>query len=495
MLQIAGSQRLTLVAVIALIVVTSSPSYVAAQNEAGLGSRRRAWPKEQDDDPPAETRTKYTNPRDVPWLHEGDIFKYRKQFDVFAVLVIQPYVCPKCVVGHEALMKARNTILHDETGHLHHLLPSNSIGFGVLDADDEAPEFISLFEDANEDNYRTRIPCLLVFKQYHQDTLKKPPILFTYSEVNLKEKLAPFLVRLVGVDIAPVSNEEQLMTRIASPYANRVSVVVWADEPTKVQRQLAIEGRIDTLWSIVDRAEARYILSPKFNPDHHDIVVYFYRGQLGADHIPDVLNGELDDVLEMQGISFNKLLENETKKFRRDDRERRATKDLLEEMLAQRPGQEFELVRRPTIIEDFIPEGCGPSSDDDGAPALRTSRNGDNLKINLVGNVVGPGETFAETLNSVITVGSSRADFPDVLLGEGLEGLCVGSRRRMGMPARQVYAEDMLPPGVSPEARIVFSITVEAFDDGSSSLHTGGGAILTPSVPKGASDDDDKEEF
>ncbi|CUF99340.1 membrane-associated protein, putative [Bodo saltans] len=461
-----------------------------AQHEASLGGRKRAWPKEQDDDPPAESRTTYTNPRDVPWLHDGDIFRYRKQFDVFAVLVIQPFVCPKCVVGHEALIKARNTILHDESGHLHQLLSPNSIGFGVLDAEDEAPEFISLFEDANEDNYRNRIPCLLIFKQYHQDTLKKPPILFTYSEVNLKEKLAPFLVRLAGVDIAPVTTEEQLMTRIASPYANRVSVVVWADAPTKIQKQLAIEGRIDTLWSIVARPEARYSLSPKFNPDHHDIVVYFYRGVLGSDHIPDVLEGSLDEVLEMQGITFADLLQNETKNYRRDDKERRATKDLLEIMLAQRPGQEFELVRRPTIIEDYIPPGCGEEGS--GHTPLRQSRHGDNLKLHLVGNVVGPGETFAETLSEVITVGSSRADFPEVLLGEGLEGLCVGSRRRMGMPAKQVYAEDMLPPGVSPEARIVFAIKVEAFEDAPGSHPTGSsGAILTPVIPKEAVEDDE----
>lgn len=466
----------------AITIMTALLPLAQGQHEARLG-RKRAWPKELDDDPPTESRTKFTNPKDVPWLHDGDVFTYRKKFDVFAVLVIQPFTCPKCVVGHGALMKARDTIYNDETGHLHKLLAPDSIGFGVLDAEDEAPEFISLFQDVNEDNYRSKIPCLLVFKQYHQDTLKKPPILFTYSEVNLNEKLAPFLVRLAGVDIPSVTSEEQLMTRIASPYANRVSVVVWADVPTKVQKQIAIEGRIDTLWSIVDRPDARYTLSPKFNPHHHDIVVYFYRGRLGEDHISDALDGALDDVLEMRGITLGQLLVNETKQFRRDDKERRALKDLLEEMLAQRPGQEFELVRRPTIVEDRIPTGCN----DGNTPELRHSRNGDTLKLRIVGTVVGPGETFAESISDTITVGTSRGDYPDILLGEGLEGMCIGSKRRMGMPARQVYAEDMFPPGVSRDARIVFSITIESFEDGGQ-RGSNAGAILTPRPEE---DDDD----
>lgn len=459
----------------------------AAENAVGLGAHKRAWPKEMDDDPPAEPRTVYKNTPDVPWLHEGDIFKYRKKFDVFVVLVIQPFVCPKCVMGHQALMRARDKVYNDEKGFLHKLLQPNAIGFGVLDAEDEAPEFISLFHDVDEENYRMKIPCLLVFKQHHQDTLKKPPILFTYSEVNLREKLTPFLVRLAGPDITPVKTEEQLMQRISSPYANRVSVVIWADEPTKVQSQIALEGRFDTLWTVVDQPAARYALAPKFNPDHHDIVFYFYRSRFGADHIPDVLEGTLDDVLEMKGITIRDVVQNETKKFRREEKERRATKDLLESMLAQRPGQEFDLVRRPTIIEDLIPDGCDANH--------RQSRNGDNLRLRIQGSIVGPGETFADTFDDVVTVGSSRSDFPDILLGEGLEGMCVGSKRRMGMPARQAYTEEMLPPGVSPDARIVFSIEVVAFVEEAAGM-TNSGAVLTPVDPvEGNADPFDRDEL
>lgn len=442
----------------------------------------RAWPREMDDDPPVEKKNTYAHPADVAWIHEGDIFALRKKHDVLAVLVIQPYTCPKCEMGHAALLAAREKIFGDESGHVDRLMGGNvhsMIKLGVLDAEDEAPEFISLFHDVDEENFRQKVPCLIVFKQHHQDVLKKPPILFSYSEANLNKNLASFLVRLAGPDVVPVTTEAQLMLRMSSRYTNRASVIVWGDTLTKVQEQVAVEGRFDVFWSIVSSPAARAALAPKFNPNQYDIVFYFYKGKFNEDHLADDITAPVDDVLEMRGIRVADVAHNESRPSRRDDKERRAVKRMFEDVLALRPGQEFDRITKPTIIDDTVPDGCAESQ--------RASRIGDRVKVQIVGRLVSLGDEFANTYQEVLTVGMSRGDFPDVLLREGLEGLCVGSKRRFAVPASQAYTEDMLPPGVRKDARVVYHIELFSFADDDALDSSAGitGAVLSP-----AGDDD-----
>jgi hypothetical protein len=262
-----------------------------------------------------------------------------------------------------------------------------------------------------------------------------------------------------------------MMQRMTSPFTNRVSVVIWSDVPSKVQTQLAVEGRFEVLWSIVANGAIRQQLAPKFNPQRLDFVCYFYKGEYAQDHLPDDLRDVLlEDLVEMHGLKVGDVVVNETRQHRKEDRERRATKDLYEEMLALRPGFEFDHIRKTTLIEDHIPLTCG-----DASSALRLSRVGDRLEVHLGGRIVGTGDEFATAFNEIVTVGSSRGDFPDVLMREGLEGLCAGSKRRLGFPARKAYTEDMLPPGVGPDAKVVFTIEVVGFAESGEKISGNGG--------------------
>lgn len=438
---------------------------IAIQLAAVCLCAKRAWPNELDDNPPVEPRTEYKLPKDVPWLGDGDIFKLRKKHDILVVLVIQPFVCPKCEVGYRALMKAHSQIFSDETGHIDRLLHardgknlSSFIQFAMLDAEDEAPEFIALFSDVNEDNYRTKIPALLIFKQYHQDVLKKRPILFNFEEHNLNNNLLPHLVRLVGPDIAPIHSEQELMIRLSSKFTNRVGVVIWGDKPSKVMEQIALEGRFEAFWSIVPTESARLLLAPKFNADGYDVTFHFYKGKPDQDHLSDDLGTPVEDVLETTGLHIAKTLDAEGAiKSRRADRERKMIRDAYELALSQRPGYEFDHIKKTTLIEDHIPEGC-PGK-------MRESKVGDRIMVQIVGKLVGVGTDFARSIDDVITVGMSRGDYPDLLLREGFEGMCVGSKRRIGFLATKAYEVDMLPPGVPPTAKIVFAIELVQFMD------------------------------
>ena len=245
------------------------------------GRRQRAWPKEMDDNPPVEKRTKYDNPPDVVWVGEGDLHRLRMATDVLVVLVIQPFVCEKCVVGHQALLKARNQVLFDESGHIDRMLgtdPRQQITFAMLDADEEAPEFISVMTDTDEENYRMKVPCLIVFKKYHQEVLKRSPILFSYTEANLNKNLAPWLTRLLGPDVMEITDEHHLASRMVSKHSNRVTAVIWSTNISKPIANLAREHRFEIHWSHVANPVLREQLGPKYNPHQDDVVFYFYMG-------------------------------------------------------------------------------------------------------------------------------------------------------------------------------------------------------------------------
>lgn len=451
-----------------------------------LAGRRRAWPKEMDDNPPVEKRTTYTNPPDVVWVGEGDLHRLRMATDVLVVLVIQPFVCEKCVVGHEALLNARNQVLFEESGHVDRMLgsdPRQSITFAMLDADEEAPEFISVMPpDTNEENYRMKVPCLLVFKKYHQEVLKRSPILFSYTEANLQKNLGPWLIRLLGPDIMTIHDEQQLASRLVSKHSNRVTAVVWATNISKPIANLAMEHRFEIHWSHVADPKLREQLAPKYNPHNDDIVFYFYKGLPNREDVLLSASFLSDSIVEMEGRKLDDIRKPNTttttgggegegaagasvitakggweRPSRPSEREHRALTNLMEEYLSLRPGHEFDHIRKTTVIEDHVPAGCDEKT-------VRVSRIGDSVRVQIVGRVVGLGDAFAITQQETLTVGMHRPDYPDVLLREGLEGLCEGSRRRVGFQALHGYKRDMLPPGVRPDSRIVFEVELLSFE-------------------------------
>ena len=423
-----------------------------------VAARDRAWNPDQDDDPPAEQRETYLVPDHMALIHEGDVFKLRKQHDVVVLLAVQPYVCPKCQWGHEYFVAASNAIHNDlALQEIYGQDPDQLIKFGLIDVEDEGPEFISLYDGLSDEtlDYRFKVPTILVFKQLHQFIMHKPAIEFSYTMNNIRSNLMPFVIRLAGPDVLPVRTERMLMHRLTHPATNRVSVGVWADKIPKAVERVAVEGRINVFWHQLPSPEtANFDLLSKFNPNRADVVFYFYKGeQMNVDHIPETTDN-MNDVLQ-RGELFLSNVSVE----RRMDKQLSMIRSMLDDFLSLRPGHEFDNIRRVTILDDFI-----PSSADCRDESTRTKK-GQAIEARIVGSIVGDLTEFADTRRDKLIVGSHREDFPDVLIGRGLVGLCPGMRRRMGFPALLAFKRDRLPPGVTEHSILSFAVEMIGFAD------------------------------
>jgi hypothetical protein len=405
----------------------------------------------------------------VRQLREGDLTSVRSSHDVVVVLVTQSRHCPKCLIGYEALLKAAAETIEDPTGAVEQLLggdPSSFIQFSMIDEGAEGEEAKRILEyrsDLNRghtDAYRQRVPCMLIFKKHHQEVLKKPPVEFKYSSENLNKNLAQFVVRMVGPDIPRVLTEAQLITRITSPFTNRVSVGVWTPEISPAVTKLAVEGRFEVLWHHLDVND--FLLQSRFNPNRSEVVFYYYSGdEMHVDHLPVDMDNGLLDVLDMGFLSLN--LDPGMHPRMRYDKELRVIRRELNTWLGYRPGYEFDHITEVTIIDDSLPPGCGENAL--GNLKARAVLLGDIVEVNFLGTIVGSGEVFAETRREVVVVGSLRGDYPDILMKDGLIGMCVGGTRRLGVPASQGYPPDRLPPGVVDRNILVFSIEMLRFAD------------------------------
>jgi hypothetical protein len=183
-------------------------------------------------------------------------------------------------------------------------------------------------------------------------------------------------------------------------------------------------------------------------------VLYFYTGtELTVDFIPD---NQIEEELRRKEVFLSNV-----SAIRRFDNQLQLVRSALDEFLALRPGHEFDSIRKATIIDDFIPETAECS---DESPRTKI---GDPINARIIGSIVGDKTEFADTREETVIVGSSRPDFPDLLLGRGLTGLCPGMKRRMGFPSLLAFKKGSLPPGVTQNSILSFSITMNGF--GSSS--------------------------
>lgn len=424
-------------------------------------AREREWSEAQDDDPPPEPRTFYPLPDDIARVTDGGLFKLRSEHDVVVLLAIHPYVCPKCVWGHELFVKANDAIKADRSlSQLYGTEVSNMIKFAFIDVEDEAPEFASIFEDLKsglkgEEEYKYRVPSVLIFKKEHQFVMQKPPIEFGYTINNLKTTLVPFLIKLAGPAIPAVVDERHLMSRITHPSTSRVSIGVWADKIEKSVERASLEGRMDVLWHHLPSPDsADFTLLTKFNPNKADIVFYHFIGDSDQmDRIPDNIE-DMSSVLEMGDVFIKNI--SFVRKF---DTQLNLIRHMMEEWLSLRPGHEFDHIKKVTLIDDYTPSTYECSDES------RRSKKGDTVEVRMVGTIVGDKTEFADSRNDKLVIGTHRDDFPDLLVGRGLIGMCPGMTRRMGFPSLLAFSKKKLPPGVTEHSKLSFTIEMIGFID------------------------------
>lgn len=449
--------------------VTATVAVGGAGSSHRVSGNRRAWPREMDDNPPVEARRSFDSiPQDIRRIGDGDIHRLRKVFEIVVIAVVHPYVCPKCDMLLDAFQSIRKELHFDDSGHADHVsatscnASSGAVGieaqghhvkrrvvFGFLDAEEEAPEFISYVPGLHEENYRMQVPMLLIFRgagscsggalpsSRLSSVLRLPPIIFRpITEGRIRQRLPAFLMRLLGDQpIAVVRTERDLMLRVASRFTNGVSIGVWVDEMPQSLVKVAEASREDVFWHHLPNAGLRQHVKEPLNPQGFDVVAYWYRGPSGIEEVRVAAN---TSTLIMDGFRLEDVRRGAEPGSRRAaDRERAAMKKLLETYLAHRPGQRFEKITQPIVVEDHAPTGCRSKGMPQIDQELRRARAGDRvrLRVSIYDAFSAPDARDAEVNDIDVVVGEEHRSLPFVVVSDGVEGACVGSKRRVGLPA------------------------------------------------------------
>lgn len=105
-----------------------------------------------------------------------------------------------------------------------------------------------------------------------------------------------------------------------------------------------------------------------------------------------------------------------------------------------------------------VPAGCD-------APGTRRTRKGDKLKMHYTGTLASDGSKFDSSLDRnepfTFTLGQGQ-----VIQGwdRGLNGMCVGEKRRLKIPPHLGYGARGSPPKIPANAWLVFEVECIAID-------------------------------
>jgi hypothetical protein len=243
--------------------------------------------------------------------------------------------------------------------------------------------------------------------------------------------------RLVGPDVAQVSEGEGVLQRAVSTATEGVSFVLWpwGGKAGKAFNRLAEEERLHSHYSRVVRfggfqmADGPAEQQAQRNPEKHWITAHIARP---------------DGSLEVHGLTFQ-----ETDNFQ-------AQLDALRKFVAhhklRRPGHEYDAINS-IRTEDSLPAADGTCT---GFPMLRP---GDRIRYQINGTSMHTGGQFLSTAQTSGTVGDAIPALPRSIALTVFDGLCVPSKRTVVMPARKHYADDE-HPGVAAEDIVKLDVHV-----------------------------------